>query len=275
MEWRLGVVVVLVALAGCNGFGGETSTETLTPAPVPSEAPESGPGSTILPGISPDGEIEPAVLADAHRSAVQGWSFVWTESYERRARFGSVTDRTQGDRRLVFESPTRYFYSVEGSVIWRDSASILPAGGALYADGDSRYVRLTADGDVRYDRRPLDTAEAARFRSLSAQAVERYLALDSVDVTPIQVAGERQYRLVGGRPAGDWSEQLDAFNVTARVTSDGFVRNLSVSYALGSNNSYRYVTYQFDFTAVGSASPTEPSWLTAARNGSDATTVSG
>ncbi|QGN06315.1 hypothetical protein Hrd1104_02745 [Halorhabdus sp. CBA1104] len=275
MEWRLSAMVVLIALAGCSGFGGETPTETLSPVPVPSEAPESGPGSTILPGISPDGTIESAVLADAHRSALRNRSFVWTESYERRARFGSVTDRKQADRHLVFESPTEYFYSASEPVLWRDSTSVFLDGSAVYADGDYRYIRRSADGDVRYDRRSLDTAAPARFRSLSARAVERYLALDSVDVTPIQVAGTRQYRLVGGRPAGNWSDQLDAFNVTARVTAEGLVRNLSVSYALGGNSSSRYITYQFDFTAVGAASPTEPPWLTAARNASDAPTVSG
>lgn len=63
-------LVVLLALAGCNGFVGGTEPQpTLTPAPVPTDRPP------LPPGIDQSGSVTPAAVGTAHSDALAGTSY--------------------------------------------------------------------------------------------------------------------------------------------------------------------------------------------------------
>jgi len=108
MRWRVTGVVVLLVLAGCGGLDGPAGTETLTPAPVPADAPDEGPGATVAPGVWADGRLDAEVLAAAHRAAIEDAAFVWRASRTRAGRLGNVSTRTESHEEIAVVNDTVY-----------------------------------------------------------------------------------------------------------------------------------------------------------------------
>ena len=262
MRWRLVAVLAVALTAGCVGLGGETPTETLTPAPVPTDIPDSGPGSTVIPGISADGEMDSTVIAAAHRDALGNQSFVWRSQTDRTGRVGNATTRTGSYEVLVVENATTYYRDTDTEVGREDGSRIYYPQYTEYADGTYRFTRALAFtwDRVRYERKPA-TERYDRFAKTTSRAVERYLNVASVRVEAMSVDGDRVYRLTGQRAARAWGGSIRNYTVRAHVTAAGFVRNLSARYERVRGTSVERFHHQFSFETVGNVTVERPDWV--------------
>lgn len=265
MRWRLAVVVVLGLTAGCTTLGGGGETTTLTPAPVPSEPPESGPGSTVAPGVWADGQIDAETLADAHRTAMRNRSFVWRTHRNFSATVANVTRQTTTRRLLVVENRTRYYRDVRSPADpWADPGFTRHSE---YSNGTARFIRRDALEwyEERYYRAPV-TPRGPALTNATAAPIERYLDVETVTVTTIANDSGPRFRLVGRQPAGTWGDSIRNYTVRALVTPDGLVRSVAVSFTFAESGSVERVRYEASFERLGDVTVSPPDWLPAARN---------
>lgn len=82
---RRALVALLVVLAGCSALapGPDANTETVTPAPVPTDSP-------LPPGVEPDGVTDASALAAAHAAALGTSSYTLVTNRTVRTANGSL-----------------------------------------------------------------------------------------------------------------------------------------------------------------------------------------
>lgn len=271
MQWRTLVVAALLALSGCSGLpGGEDPASTVTPAPVPTDEPGSGPGSMLAPGLFADGELDSDMLEAAHQEALLNTSFVWEETDNRTAIIGNLTDNSSSYRSVVFENRSTYLFDTNSRTGRDEGRRVFYPVYTEYADGESLYVRALASSwdAYRYDRAEVNGSRN-RFVRSTTSAVTRYLAVDSVAVETIESADGLRYRLTANE-SSSLDQRVRDYRVVAIVTPRGVVEYLSATYeverstATGSMNAtYRYTS---TLTDVGNATVTTPDWLADARS---------
>lgn len=89
--WRALVVAIALIFAGCTGFAAQGDTESVTPAPVPTDATQSPPGVT-------DDGVVPGALAGAHASSLRRTNYTLSTRQQVRAANGSTVRLTTIDR---------------------------------------------------------------------------------------------------------------------------------------------------------------------------------
>ncbi|ELZ34500.1 hypothetical protein C474_02306 [Halogeometricum pallidum JCM 14848] len=277
--------------AGSQPDSGDGSTDSAT---ARTEA-ESFP-----PGIAPTGVTNPERLAAAHADAVVGRSYRLVVSE-------SGTENWEGEvwgdvwKEAAVESPRRFRYIVTGSVRGEErDAGANASGGAsgpddptetaggdgtaagdgdglvhytAYADGQYTYVR-NERGDGSVSRFPvrLDGNGHGPFERRTAAAVERYL-----NATRTSVAREAEsepdapYHVVAtGTPeAFADPENVSNYRAEARVDPDGFVRTLTVSYAVTDGGETRKVRYHLSYSGVDAVELSPPPWYERARGATE------
>lgn len=272
MRWRVLAVVTLLTLSGCTGFlSGDDAAPTVTPAPVPTDDPDSGPGAMLVPGVYPDGDLQTDLLVDAHREALRNTSFVWTATDNRTGTVANVTDSVMALRRVVFENATRFYFDTNGRTDRYQGRRVYYPVYNEYADGEDIYVRAlsTSWADYRYDRVTTDGSRS-RFVRSATNAIERYLPVGSASIERIESAAGPRYRLTSTEPSETLAPLVDDYRVSALVTQRGLVRNLTATYTTERSTASGTTTfthrYSSTVTDVGNVTVSTPAWLSAARS---------
>ena len=294
----VGAVLVLVALAtvsaALSGAGATAATfawaseavdsgpvlDTLALGPVASDdegasggraietgarttlaaAGTAGPGGVesdrvLAPGLSVDGVTDADALAAAHAAALGNRSYRWELGYVESVN-GSVTAR--GTETVRVGSRQRFVSAVE----WAgDPVGLTPvAARPAYADGAVRYRPSTADGGVV--SRPLGDVPPAGQQGWRASRYLRW-CLSARSSTVERAVGDPARPVTVVTLRGSSDPRVQRYAARARVTADGFVRSLAVSYVLatrdGSSPVDVDVTFRYHVATDGSPAP--PAWV--------------
>jgi len=263
------LLAALLVLAGCSGLAGDDRTRP-TPAPVPTDAPETASQRSLAPGVGPAGRTDPLALSLAHDRTVRNRSV--TVRFERVRRYpnGSLHSRRA---RLVRASAnrTRLFSRFEND---GPGATYFPEGGSVtvFTDG-TRLLQRTRRGErVSYGGLP-----PSRYRVGTAPVIPYlpgggrvYVVFASVQTrfAGVETAGGvERYRVESVRQTGPaglaGSEQIDAvrnLSVTATITPAGLVRSYRLEYVGIENGTPLTVTTVVSYRAVGSTRVERPPW---------------
>jgi hypothetical protein len=265
MRWRALFVAVLATTAGCSAIGGSGETpSTLTPAPVPTDAPESGAGATVAPGVWADGRVDVDVLVDAQQAVLANRSFRWRAERNWTGTVGNVTSQSTGQQLVVVENATRYYR--DATIFLNHPNNRFYTRFSEYANGTDRFVRARAYSwsQTRYDRMSVSPGRNRLARSTTA-AVRRFLSVKSIRVERVQNGERPLYRLSGQLAGEAWGPSVRNYSVTAYVRADGLVRNLTATYTSIQAGSVEHVRYHFAFERIGNVTITRPAWVETAR----------
>ena len=242
--------------AGETPAPGTADGITDTDGPDPTDTETSGTDEPLLaPGLTTEGVVDPAALADAHAAAVTNRSYTWRLTYVESVN-GSEVGRATETVRVA--APSVYVSNVtrEGFLVPRGPLSSWPA----YTDGERRY-RLTADEvDVTELQNDTDTGRpAARAR----QYVLGFVNGREMSVGRTVSGGPRRYvvDIEGTNTSG-----IQNYTATAHVSSEGLVYFFSGSYCLTPvDNDSREVCLALTmrYADVGATTVEPPSWYTA------------
>ncbi|WP_318568076.1 hypothetical protein [Salinigranum marinum] len=220
---------------------------------------EAGADRALAPGVSVDGVTDADALAAAHAAALGNRSYRWELSYVESVN-GSVTAR--GTETVRVGSRRQFVSRVE----WMgDPVGLTPvAARPSYADGAVRYRPSAADGEVV--TRSLGDVPPAGEQGWRASRYLRWcLSARSSTVERTVVDTAPPVAVVTLNGSGD--PNVAGYAARARVTADGFVRSLSVSYVLATRDGSPAVdvdvTFRYRVPADGSPAP--PPWFTGAR----------
>lgn len=274
MRWRLFGVVVLAVMAGCSGFiggeGGSESVSTLTPAPVPTDPPRSGPGSTVVPGVQAGGSLNVSKLVEAHREELMQRGFAWRIRRNRTGHVNGTTESVVKYRQVSLANATHFHYETNGRMVRYQRRRVYYSTYAEYADGEYVYVRGVSamQGGIRWDRYPVSGARS-RFVKPTTAAIEWYFDVEQVSVSQFTTDGEFRYRLTTTDVPASLNGSVRSYTATAVVTPDGLVRNLTATYRTSRGSVWGTIwythVYSFRVTDVGNVTVPEPDWLGTAR----------
>ena len=255
------LVVVLVVLAGCSGvFGGDgdDSTETVTPAAVPTDKPTPTPVPQFAPGLTGEGIENPRVLVGAHTSVLRNRSFTLRSNSTGVAQNGSIIGRSTGTLRAGSPSEGVHYVS-EGN--GTATYSIWAKGGRTFQkqtfpNGTTTYRQYEAYSGERYG------VSGAGLRTL----LEPFSIANS-SVTERERNGTTLY-LVRGDARND--ERYGQGNISLRmlVDSRGFIHSYrTVREAPFDGEEVSQISRESRYTKVGATdAPERPSWVETAKN---------
>ncbi len=267
---RVAVALVsLLVLAGCGGSvptdGGSTDAATLTPAEVPSAAPEtlgrvSGYGTTQL--------ADPAAAARAHRRTLDATSYRIERVREVTGQNGilnvvSLSATVAADREAYrftrVERSTRTWVAAEPYArvdIWYRNTSV--RNRFVNADRTARYwgTNISRQGGPVTDPTQASVVAAA----LSAATYQVANTTRTGDHTIYRIAGgERTGRGIGLLPP--LLSEPQNFSMSARIRDDGAVLAYDLRYEATFENRTVTVRERHRVTRVGAATVDQPSWL--------------
>jgi len=264
MSMRFLVVALLVATAGCTTLTGSEEPETVTPAAVPTDDPADAPAQVVVPGVYADGEIDVSWLVDAHREALANQSFVWRATRNWSGQVGNVSSQFGTFQEITFEEGTRYVRDTNQDLNERGEPIYIRY--SEYANGSDRYTRSIRylSGEVEYNRINVSDSTARLMQRITAP-VALYLSADSVRSEPVRIDGESHYRIDVRSAPDTVNTGISNYSVTAFVTPDGIVRNLSVVFTRSNGDAAETIRSQFQFEKIGNVTVDEPSWVADAR----------
>jgi len=278
--------VLLVATAGCAGgigASGDQTATTTTTAPTQTtaggETATATPATTaesaaqLAPGVTAGGVVDARALADAHRNALEGASFV-RQSAATRTNESATSARNQTFA-VENESAWRLTTTGDGTAV---ALGVTNGTYDLYADGQRALWQLRNDaaaaGNTSYGLRSL-TAQGDQVVIPPAQVFENNLrglydrdlvyslAANADGVEAVDDGSEAAVEL-----SGSASDPPTAFartgsvSFTMTVTGDGLVTGLELSYESGDATAEHTVTFDADV-----ADPVEePEWYGTALN---------
>lgn len=266
MDWHttVAVVILLCVLGGCSAFGGENNPagETVTPAPVPTVAPE------YASGVSPDG-VNGYAVARAHVDAIA------SSSYTRRTKIrwrtwngstynGSIVHRIAPEGNQ-FRISAEYAYP-------RGSAD--QTGYELWYDGDRTYVRRSfTDGAVEYSRfdyPPDDGYPRPQFiGAIFSRLVPGRVAQASDGAT---IVGGK-IRDVSGLAEMPMFSHEDNGTMTARLSPAGYLDRAAIGFDAIYQGRPVHVRLVVDFADVGSTNVSEPEWMAERQDANDSGSI--
>lgn len=213
-------LLLVVLLAGCNGFTGDAGT--LTPANA-----SAGQGAT---GVSADG-VDPVVLADTHDAVLAETNY--TVVVRERIVGDNRTLRTTTFRRYVAPGADRYLINRSYEFDGLRSTSLAPRVDIWY-DGEVALLRLGDAGSQRYQRTP--TAPPGPLPDPSShRRTARVLGAFDLRVTPAQNGSTYRVTSTAVRDAASiptpiFVGQATNASVEATVTERGVVRDRRLTY---------------------------------------------
>lgn len=264
-------MLVLVILAGCNGFSLSESTDvrTVTPADVPTVEPTTTPNGRLAPGVFPT-RINASALAYAHARVLGSTSFTIRTNRTYYYPNGTVKGWYY-TKTFVNSEPTsqRQIYSrtrYSQSYLNHSDIFSLTMYEEWYTSGHT-YQRFTlANNTTEYRVRPPTGTEP--FLSTQAWMIEDVLLSGEMQVTPHDRNGSTYYRIEG--PAAPQSAVLDDRNNTSHwllVDSRGVVREYhSNSTVTESDGTPLRLYISRSYVRIGNTTVERPSWVDTARN---------
>lgn len=268
----LGLLVICVLLAGCNGLvGGDAETPTVTPAEVPTPEPTpTDPRVGVAPGVSASDVTHPSFLAESHADATRRTSYVLLERYHEDRAFGTVTSELDRTQQVVVENDTVYRRNVSNRVEEMVGGELRSLHGyAEFADGQYLYQSwLSSNDDERAFRRNANPTQLRTdYETLTQGELRQYLTLESATVSQYSVSTSdaRHYRVTGTRSSLPAIASVENYTARAVIREDGFVRRLNVTYDAMDDGRDIKTRYTFTYTDVGTATVTPPEWADEAR----------
>lgn len=232
-------VALLVVLAGCAGLGAPP-TDTVTPAPVPGDGPETVAGTTLPPGVSATGLENVTALAEAHVAAAEGRSY-WLVIVVRRGSDTETFRARVGDGR----------YLAYHGTFDRTNRTV-------YGDEDRTLVRYEGTPPRYATRATSHEPPAAAVTARVADTVQRYLSVDSSTVEVASVDGVDVLRIEGhGARNVSGAVQYDA---VAYVEPSGFVRSFRVEFLCTTDRRCDRVTVVLEHGGLEETSVSRPAW---------------
>lgn len=265
---RVALVVGLVLLAGCSGFGSvadghDTATPTLSPVPVSepttTRTPSPTPEPLIAPGIGPEGVRDPFAVAAVHTNALTDRSFRFTDRLTVRNASGGLryhrneTVAVDGSEFLITER-----------VAGPRAADVRQPPGTfdLYSDGTQFRGRFVADNETSYTQSDGNSYVHQRERYNPPPYQGRLFALfalpDGWNVTtdPVQLTGTATATNPG--PLGPGTA---ARNLTVGATiAEGLVTEWTVRYESRVDDEPVVVVRHVRYVDVGETTVSRPAW---------------
>ena len=155
-------LALIVVFAGCNGvFGGNSrSTETLTPAQVPTDEPTPTPVPQLAPGLTGAGIENGSALVAAHRSIIRNQSFVVRGNSTFLATNGSVLGH--GTSTLRAGPAGESYHLSQRTKLFINVNATYPVSSESWWNGKQYYRKQTfANGTTRYTRFDLSDQQTA------------------------------------------------------------------------------------------------------------------
>lgn len=283
---RLFVVVSLVILAGCAGFGPDTaerdhaSPEPVSPVPVPEDDPDTEQATTDdeggLSGIDEDGVSDHRALAKAHARWISNHSYtlvsVQTVHYE------NGTLYSQYATTLRLSENRTYLVSIQTD--GPGAPGILgtpPQSAEFWSDGDT-YVRAFGRNDTVYNEFTPTASGVATWQFWSTTgSFDVFLGPtgmieESFDSIPTRVVraesidGMTRYRLQHAERTDTplpFPEAEPAQNVSldAVVDKTGLVHHLELDYRGHVDGAPVVVNRSISYTSVGATEVDRPEWF--------------
>jgi hypothetical protein len=278
LGWQL-LVVAVVVTAGCGGFGltgGDESSATVTPAPVPTSSTTTYPA-----GVGPTGVTSPSLLGSVHGDHLNGTGYTLVTN--RTVRYANGSLRSQLRIRVAVDANRTHLATVS---VRGPGAPVLlgrpPATASFWSNGDTYLRRLTRDNRTVYNEYdpPDSYAGTWRYWVYTAALNGRPAADVARTVEPFhtRTAGARRadgtaYVIRGDRlradpPSAAW-ESRDNASLVAHVTQSGLVRYYRTAYTMPADGERVSVTRSVEFTAVGNTTVGPPPWADRARSTGD------
>lgn len=223
--------------------------------------------------VNETGTVNAVALAETHHAALRGRSYEWSVRQWRTQRAGVIEGSWLHARQsLVFENTSRYSFSVSGAQIY-DKENRARVNIDLYADGSYRYRRIGGPDSGSpptpiYKRVLLPVQPRDPFADLAERYIRRYLATDEASVTVVDAETHR-YRIVATGEPTNLDVGITDYRAVATVTDTGLVRSLRVSYHRQSPVITEQVPITFEYSNVGNATVSQPTWYEEARNATE------
>ncbi len=269
------LLVVLVALAGCNGIlnDGGAEGEVFTPAAVPTDAPTPTPRPQLAPGLTAEGVVDASALAAAHDALLENTSFTVQRTVTYRTQNGTPVRRVTSVTRIGRDGRLLVTKRWNGTTTLRREA--------YYYDGKRLLVATTTDTATTYHRVSPATATLRRLVATGMEQIERIFSITETRVAGRMVHnGTTMYRLVSARNQSEKTTPLGrSVSARARITTRGFVRAYTFRQTLSGEGSdgTAVIVVSTQYTGVGSTTVERPVWYDEAlseTNATNRTTVS-
>jgi hypothetical protein len=259
MRLRLGVLALLVLVAGCGSLAGgpeEEPDRTLTPAPVPEVTDTERP---LPPGIDRGGLRNLDALITTHERIAGQTSYVWTETYNRTVWTRNGTWRIERDNTIWLGENDTYRHDLIRTRQFNGSGFVY-RNESTFSSGTRAFHHDRTGRGRAFEQVPV-AEKTDSFSSQAVFALRKYLTIRPTTVATVEREGSRYYRVVGRDRSVAGPALSTNYSVQALVTPEGFVRELSVQSELRTDDRYRVVTYQFTYRQVGNATVPRPAWL--------------
>lgn len=277
---RAVVVVLLLVLAGCSGFGGSsgptTPSTTLTPVDVPERSTAVGatprpstPEDRLASGLAESGVFDPFALAGAHRSALANRSYTKTTRATLSGPNGTLRSVT---REMRVAAGGRRYHLVETSA--SDPAypvrSFAPRLEIWYDDGPALF-RVGTGENVTY-RVGMTGTLGGPVGDISGH--DRLVGLyGTVDRWRVTAGAEDTWILESREPPDADVLQVPVLVEEPRdprlqvvVTTEGRVVSHRLTYEANFEGTPVAVTRRVQFTNVGETVVDQPAWYDEARS---------
>lgn len=267
---RLLVLVAVLALAGCSTATtatGGPDTPTLTPAPVPEDAPGAR-SDDYPPGVTADGVARPLRLVTRHAAVLRNASY--TVRTERTVSYGNGTLRRRSTMTAAFAAgKTRYYQVFERAGPTVDHWE-------RYADGERLFEAIMWNETTKY----YVPRERVRARAYPDRLVgdpvrqdELYVVLTALNTTvePVVRSGNRRYRVTATGlhdpeflAAWTYVDAIETVSLTLLVTPEGVVERYRFAYTTTEGSRRVRVTETVRYSEIGTTTVRPPAWYDAA-----------
>lgn len=269
------MLAALLVTAGCSGLGpidgsgGDTATSSLTPVPIP----ESDDREELAPGLTPDGVESPEALADGHAASLTNRSYRLVVNQTVRYENGTLREQLLLDLSVAADRS----YLADTATTGPEAPVFLgtpPARAAFWSNGSVYTRRLTRDDQTTYTTfQPTDGAGTWQYWARTVpfggrQASPREFLGRTFSSVPVQITRRVPaedtvtYWLTGREAVGPLPGVSDprAVDLDARVTTNGLVRSLTLSYVGTVDGETVRVRWRVRYEDVGNTTVERPSW---------------
>lgn len=252
----IGLVVAMVALAGCGGvLGGDSGgdgEETLANDTVGNETAANGSGGDAAypPGVSASGLQDAAALAAAHNESLSGEAYRLNVTQRQRVE-QSGQNVTSAARRTI---------RTDGEGSFLIDATSPRVNQTVWGNQSTAVSRLQSGNDTSYRR-----MDPASLRQQLSGHVLLQGYLEGGNYT-VESTSDGQVTLVADEWDGSDSVPVNAENVSAYqstvvVGEDGRVREMTVHLESTRRNASMAVDVEFRLDAGGDVTVERPAWV--------------
>lgn len=271
------VLLVLVVLAGCNGFPVGSDNPTVTPADVPTDSRPETPEGQLAPGVFPT-RIDASALAHAHARVLGSTTF--TIRMNRTYRYPNGTVRGWFSTKTSVDSePSSQFRGYSRA---RYSQSYLRTNDYLslsmyerWYTSNATYQRFTFANNTT-DYRSVPPAGTNPFQITGAWRIVDTFSNVETQVTPLDRNGSTYYRIEGQVSSGSRFASNSSTNTSQwlLVDSRGVVREHHINATVtGQNGSPQRLQFSISYQNIGNTTVERPAWIDTARNRTNGTPI--